>query len=560
MLDVRALSLNVGTAEEPRRLLDDLSLRLPSPHFAAVIGPSGCGKSTLLKAVAGIGPHATGSIHWHERALSDDNDFHPAELGYVPQFNITHESLTARECLEHTLRLRVSGLDPAARADRADELLELVGLTAVADTRAKRLSGGQRRRLALGMELVTRPRLLLCDEVTSGLDAKAEDEITALLHDLARSQHCLVLNVTHQTRHLAQHDSVVVLYEGRLAFHGPPSRLGAYFGVDSFEGIYPALAARPAEDWARAWEEHRDAIAPPAQPDAWDDATPTPLPAGPTQFAALLARRLTLFLREPGQLWLQIALLVLFPGVVGLFALDGLPQIRNLSLGNDQNLFEQLKETLRFTIESGKVGSLVSGLVMFQVILLALMGANNAARAVVADRPVFEKEKLGGVRPGAFLAAESVFLAGLVFAQSVWMTAFVKFVVGFPGDLVQQAGLLLGVNAAVTAVCLAISAWSRSTEQASLISVYLVGFQLPLSGAVLALPDGLNLLVRPLIASYWGWSGYLQSLSDTRFYDVARSVSDTDLAPAEVCLWVLASHVVVGGIAALLGCRRSQWE
>jgi hypothetical protein len=132
--------------------------------------------------------------------------------------------------------------------------------------------------------------------------------------------------------------------------------------------------------------------------------------------------------------------------------------------------------------------------------------------------------------------------------------------VGFPGDLVQQAALLIGVNGAITAVCLAVSAWSRSTEQASLISVYLVGFQLPLSGAVLALPDWLNPAVRPLIASYWGWSGYLQTLRDTRFYDVARSVSDTSLAAAEVCVWVLACHVGIGILAALLGCRRSQWE
>jgi hypothetical protein len=188
------------------------------------------------------------------------------------------------------------------------------------------------------------------------------------------------------------------------------------------------------------------------------------------------------------------------------------------------------------------------------------MGANNSARAIVASRQVFEKEKLGGVRAGAALTAELVFLAGIVLAQSAWMTLFVKFIVGFPGDVMQQLAMLVGVNAAITSTCLAVSAWAKSTEQASLISVYLVGFQLPLSGAVLTLPAWLNAGVRPLISSYWSWSGYLQTLRETGFYDAARRVSDTPLAPVAVCAWVLLSHTLIGIAIAWLGCRRSQWE
>ena len=120
--------------------------------------------------------------------------------------------------------------------------------------------------------------------------------------------------------------------------------------------------------------------------------------------------------------------------------------------------------------------------------------------------------------------------------------------------------MLLAVNLAMTFVCLGISATLRQPEQASLVSIYLVGFQLPLSGAVLALPAGLNELTRPFIATYWGWAGCIQSLHETRFFDAISAVTETSLAPSGLCVWVLICHCLVGLYAAVVGCRRAQWE
>jgi len=148
----------------------------------------------------------------------------------------------------------------------------------------------------------------------------------------------------------------------------------------------------------------------------------------------------------------------------------------------------------------------------------------------------------------------------LVAAQSLSMLAIVKMVCHLPGDPVQQGVLLFLADLAMTLVCLAISAWSRTTEQASLISIYLVGFQLPLSGAVLALPDVLGTMVRPFIAAYWSWSGYLQAMRDTRFYDLVSSITLTPMAAVPVCVWVLLFHLVAGAVVAWMGCARSQWD
>ncbi len=125
--------------------------------------------------------------------------------------------------------------------------------------------------------------------------------------------------------------------------------------------------------------------------------------------------------------------------------------------------------------------------------------------------------------------------------------------------LLAQIAVLALVNAAMTSICLAISRMSRTAEQASLISIYLVGFQLPLSGAVLALPDAIGWIARPFIAAYWGWSGFLQTLRDTRFYDFVKAISHTALSPGVLCCWVLAAHVVLGLFVAMAGCKNSRW-
>ncbi len=98
----------------------------------------------------------------------------------------------------------------------------------------------------------------------------------------------------------------------------------------------------------------------------------------------------------------------------------------------------------------------------------------------------------------------------------------------------------------MTSVCLAISSFMSTAEQASLVSIYLVGFQLPLSGAVLALPDWVGSITRPFIAAYWSWSGILQTLKGERYYDIVQTVIQTQLSPASLCLWVLCSHIVIG--------------
>ncbi len=584
MLSLHDITLEVASAPAP--LLNRVSLQISAGRLVGIVGPAGSGKSTLIKVIAGLHEPTEGSVHWCGRDL-DEEDLAPYDIGYVPQFSIAFDHLTVWESLIDALRLRVKGLGEEARYFRAKSILNQVGILGISGRKVRFLSGGEKRRLGLALELATFPSLLIADEVTSGLDPKSEEEIMRLMYDLTRGSQRIVLAVTHNLRHLSLCDSVVVMFHGVMAFHGSLPDMLEYFRAETPEDVFLRLAKRTPQEWETQWTTKRAEIEPKeapqdaAQPvasqapvlalegEVMDEETvqswqgtrkETALPGAFAQFAVLLARRWRIFFRDRSQVWLHLALLLGFPCLVAIFALGGMPQIQNPGMTADINVVEQLRQAIAFTIQSAKVGQLVSGLVIMQVVLLTLMGSNNSAREIAAERLIFEKEKLGGLRPLSYLASKAAFLFVLVALQSCWMAIFVNHICHLPGELGGQITLLLLANAAMTSVCLAISSLMKSPEQASLVSIYLVGFQLPLSGAVLGLPDFFGWITRPFIAAYWSWSGILQTMRDTRYYDIVASVSPTDLLPAEICVWTLACHVIIGLIVSYLGCIRSRWE
>jgi len=613
MLSLDQLTLSLGTEEDSPRLLSQISATFKRGEFIAVIGPSGCGKSTLLKMIAGIATgQEEGTIHWDGRNLADE-DFNPSEFGYVPQFSIAYEDLTVGECVEYSARLRVSGLRREERDEMVARLLGEVGMGEFQDRPVKVLSGGQKRRLALAMELVSSPPILLCDEVTSGLDPRSEDEIVNLLRNVARKGNRLVISVTHSLKHLDSYDAVVVLYRGVLTYAGRPDHLAHYFRVDDPGLIYAQLESRDPDGWKASWLKHSASflhgpqeesekasvseireVASSLCPDCrleypvgamyckecgaklrttengngnnkgkeigHADSEDDSHPAAISQLVTLVERRLRIFLRTKAQLWLQAGLVFGFPCLVAIFGWNGLPQIRNLGMGLDLNVIQQLTEGRDFLIQASKVGSLVSGIVMLEVILLTLMGANNSGREIAAERQIFEKEKLSGLSPAAYIGSKILFLGLLSAIQSLWMGLFIHYTCAFPGDLSSQLLFLFLVNAAMTSICLAISSYMKTAEQASMASIYLVGFQLPLSGAVLALPSWLGLIAHPFIVAYWSWSGILQSLRGERYYDIVVMVIQTTLSLSPLCLLVLGIHIGVGILLAYQGCLKTRME
>ena len=447
-----------GPGAQP--ILQAISFRIPAGSCGAIIGPSGSGKSSLLKVIAGIHEHSKGVLRWEERDLTQ-HDLAPGDIGYVPQFTIAFEFLTVGESLAATLQLRLPGMTGEGIEERSRQLLEQVGLGEQAGRQVRYLSGGERRRLSLAMELVSSPSLLLCDEVTSGLDPKSEEEIVTILRSLAREEGRIVLSVTHSPSHLARYDPILVMHEGHLAFCGSFDEMLAYFEVEHPEEVFARLGDRDGAGWhERRLEEQPPEPEPAPEPDpslvASEPHLQAELPGAWTQFRVVFGRRLRIFFRDTGHAWLHLALMLGFPFLVVIFAYEGLPQVQNLSMDLDTDLVRQLGESLALLEHYSHAGTLVSGIVMFQVVLLALMASNNGAREIAAERDILEKEKLAGLRPSSYLASKVCFALLLAAAQSVWMALFVDVVCAMPGNIMVQALVLFLLNAAVSMSCLAI--------------------------------------------------------------------------------------------------------
>lgn len=606
MLQADGITYEIETEDGPLKLLDNVSFNVPKGHFMAIVGPSGCGKTTLLKAIAGMVAETDGRFFWNDHDLAEE-DFEPTEIGFVPQFSIAYDQLSVDENVESAAKLRCRFESVDDLDDSIDNALEVTGMEGIADRDVKILSGGQKRRLALAMELVSNPRLLICDEVTSGLDPRSEHDIVDLLHEISRSEGRIVVSVTHSLAHLDRYDSILVMHQGCVAYHGSPKTILHYFGVSALEEIYPKLQDREGASWARSWAKHRESYyarlekereqkilsgklpdvhavggeeslgEKPDGPEKADNASSSPLDAPAasgggaaaadaeasipevpgffTQFFCLLGRRWRIFFRDRSQLILQLVMILLFPVLVAMFTDKGTGQIVGLSATQDVQTLQKDIEAQQLNM---KTGSAVSGIIMFEVILLGLMGSNNAAREVAGERAIMEKEKYAGMRPSSYLASKLAYLGVLVVIQSVWMFAFVDFFWDRGGGLTHLSFLVLA-NAAMTFVCLGISSLAKSADQASLLSIYLVGFQLPLSGAVLALPQQVESFIRPFISAYWSWSGSISALKPD-VYNAVKNVLDTGLTPALVCYIVLGIHVVGGMAAAYAGIRHSRWE
>ena len=561
MLNLNKVNFSINKNDDEINLIKDANINISESSFVAVVGPSGCGKTTLLRIIAGINAQSSGNIYWKGRDLSV-NDFNPSELGFVPQFSIAYDQLTISESIKTAIKLRSKCTTKEEINNILDKVISQTGLKEISERQVKVLSGGQMRRLSLAIELVTEPQLLLCDEVTSGLDPKSEHEIVSLMHSLSRNSDRVVVNVTHSLNHLELYDTIIVLYEGYVVYQGSPSKLTHYFSVNSAEEIYPTLTNRKDIDWHISWLKHREKYITASEVNDKEYKSPnnTLPPSALNQFLALTIRRWKIFSRDKMQILLHLGMLLLFPILVAIFGLDGIDQPKTMPNQTNANVIDQLNYKISVSKSHMEIGSLISGLVMFQVILLTLMASNNSAREIAGEREIFEKEKFSGLSVSSYILSKVAFLSVLVLLQSLWMGIFVQICVpSLPGDIVTRLIILILVNASMTSICLGISASMKSPEQSSLLAIYLVGFQLPLSGAILSLPQWISPITQPLISAYWAWSGSLDLMKGEYFGQSIDAVTkQTNVQSLNICIVWLCLHLIFGLFLTYTGSKKPQ--
>ncbi len=223
-------------------LLNNISISIPPRKFVALVGGSGAGKSTLMDALNGLRPAQQGEVFYNGQNYYSNIAAFSTQLGYVPQDDIVHRDLTVERALYYAAKLRLpKDFTDEQIEQRIKEVLEDMEMTARRKLLVRKLSGGQRKRVSIALELLANPSLFFLDEPTSGLDPGLDRKMMYLLRKLADKGHTIAL-VTHATNNINNCDYICFLAQGgRLAYFGPPDEAKTYFGKNDFAEIYTSL-------------------------------------------------------------------------------------------------------------------------------------------------------------------------------------------------------------------------------------------------------------------------------------------------------------------------------
>lgn len=251
MLKARNICVSFGSTEVLKRVDFDAS----PGELIGVLGPSGSGKSTLLFAISGMREPTEGIVMWQGSDLYESFEELKDEVGFVPQDDVVPTALRVERVLEYAAELRLPDEPPDVRKARVEGVLRMLDLSERRDLRVSKLSGGQRKRVSVAVELLARPTLLFADEPTSGLDPALERSLTENLKKLADDGSAIIMT-THIMTSLDLFDKLAVIVAGRLAYFGPPSQIKDYFEVTDFAHIYARLGEQKASAWAGRWKKH----------------------------------------------------------------------------------------------------------------------------------------------------------------------------------------------------------------------------------------------------------------------------------------------------------------
>ncbi|WP_309058534.1 FHA domain-containing protein [Streptomyces sp.] len=493
-LDVQDLTVAVDRGT--KRLLDHVSFPVGEKCLLAVVGPSGAGKSTLMNALTGLRPADHGTVLYDGRDLYHDYAELRQRIGLVPQDDILHTQLTVHAALSYAAELRFpQDTAKAERRARVDEVIRELGLEERAHQHVHSLSGGQRKRVSVALELLTKPSLLFLDEPTSGLDPGMDRSVMHMLRALADDGRTVIV-VTHSVLSLDVCDRLLVLAPGgKVAYYGPPGEALAFFGFDHWPEAFEAFEQQQDRDWAGQYRDspfHRRYVAEAAaQPERPREepvlVAPPSRPRGWGGQLRTLVRRYTAALAADRTF---LAIMIALPFVMGAMA-------RALAGG------ELTRKSAMNTLLILCVGAV-------------LTGAANAVREVVKERVIYQRERAVGLSRSAYLMSKVVVLGTVTVLQAVVLTLVALLGVDLkaPGGEGVLMPPLVEVTAAVALLAftammigLLISAVVRKEEVTMPLLVLLAIVQVVFCGALLPL-DGVLVLEQLawLVPARWGFA------------------------------------------------------
>ncbi|GGK92824.1 ABC transporter ATP-binding protein/permease [Streptomyces flaveus] len=531
-LDVQDLTVAVDRGR--KTLLDQVSFPVGEKCLLAVVGPSGAGKSTLLNALTGQRPADKGTVLYDGRDLYRDYAELRQRIGLVPQDDILHAQLTVRRALGYAAELRFpQDTAKAERRERVDEVIRELGLEERTGQPVHSLSGGQRKRVSVALELLTKPSLLFLDEPTSGLDPGMDRSVMHMLRGLADDGRTVIV-VTHSVLSLDVCDRLLVLAPGgRIAYYGPPQEALAYFGFEQWPEAFEAFERDRDRDWAGDYrasplqrryitnssaQPHRpglvraEAVGPPPKAQSWGAQVRTLV----RRYAAALSADRTF-----------LAIMIALPFVMGAMA-------RALA-GS------------RLTQETAMNALLIL------CVGAVLTGAANAVRELVKERVIYQRERAVGLSRSAYLMSKVIVLGTITILQAIVLTlvALLGVDLNAPGGEGVLMPPLVEVTLAVALLAftamtlgLLVSATVRKEEVTMPLLVLLAIVQVVFCGALLKLDGVLGVeQLAWLVPSRWALGAMAGTVGLARI--VPGDLTSDPLFRHESDVWLLNMGMLV---------------
>ena len=544
-IDVRSIVKRVRnrSGKNTITLIDDVDLCIQPNEFVGLLGPSGAGKSTLMDALNGMRPPTTGQVLINNLNFYDHIDVLKQSIGYVPQDDIIHRELTVYRTLYYVARLRLSRDASEQDIDQiVGEVMDLTGISERRDVAVSQLSGGQRKRVSIAVELITKPSVIFLDEPTSGLDPGTEEKIMKLFRQIAESGRTVILT-THAMENVRLFDKIVVLMRGKLVFYGAPHEALAHVKANNFKDLYAKLEAPihtrignlpplPANASA-ADHEHRKAEKEKISDEVAEDwkrkflATP--------QYVRNIQQELA---KVPGQAAPSLPV-KRRPTVT-----DAARQWKTLA----QRYFEVLARdrlNLLILFAQAPIIAVLTYLVVgekdprdFAYFVLALVsvwfGTSIAAREIIRERPVYSRERMVNLGILPYIGSKLLVLSVIVGLQCVLLFISLKLllVAGFkmPGIYfgLPQLGAMVLTSIVGIALGLLVSAIVKTSEMATSLVPLLLIPQILFCGLV-GVPKNISRVVGVVMPATWSFDE-MKRLSSL---DVLRG-KDEQAQPSQV--------------------------
>ncbi len=503
-VDVQGVTFDITKGSRSIRLLRDVSFTIEPGEFVALMGPAGAGKTTLMENINGNMTPTKGRVLVNGMDLHRNFDAMRGHIGYVPQDDIVHRKLTVYEACYYTAKMRMKGVSEQELHDRVVQVLTDLDIvhranTVIGGPEARVLSGGQRKRVNLAMELATDPAILFLDEPTSGLSSSDAKSVMQVLKNLTEKGRTIIITIHQPSREIYEMmDNALILgVGGRLVYYGSVRDSYTRFGTDTNpDALFEVLTPKDMTD--HSWDEmaedyrrsrwYRDFVVDRStQPATLGFQAPRARASrafGLSQFFLLFERLTKLYTRDIG--WL-----------VG--AVVGAPLFMyflSIPLDDPKN-----RHVLLF----------------IAVLLAFFFGIFPAIEMVHAERTIFQRERMVNLKIPSYVLSKVIFLAAFGSFQAFSMAAIMVWVVGVDTALVPCVLILLSVQLGGLAAGLLFSTLAKSSKVALLFMLGWLVLMIAFSGFVVKLPDlrdqGMEWLLGPS-AMRWGMGGLMDAVND----------------------------------------------